>query len=106
LDIDENLVEREFLVEEGSALFIPMGWIHRAKAETEFSIHATIGFNPIRYSDVVCHYIRQRAGQLSILRKPVLLSSETSAQSPTGDVASGAEVRSLLELLMLDLDAN
>lgn len=106
LDIDENLVEQEFLVEEGSTLFIPMGWIHRAKAETEFSIHATIGFNPLRYSDAICHYIRQRAGQLSILRKPVLLSNKTTAQSPTDYVSSDSEIRSLLELLMLDLDAN
>lgn len=42
----------------GDLLYIPVGWVHRAKAAAQVSVHATVSVTPLRWHD----WLRDRLG--------------------------------------------
>jgi ribosomal protein L16 Arg81 hydroxylase len=44
---------RDLVLTPGDSLYLPRGWIHGAIAQDDISIHATVGFHPLRWVDVL-----------------------------------------------------
>ncbi len=56
-------------VKKGDIVYIPLGWVHRAKTVGELSVHITIGINPPRWLDLLEQALDKAAGEYSVLRK-------------------------------------
>jgi hypothetical protein len=81
----------EFVMEPGDALYVPRGLMHDALAEgDELSLHVTIGFHAVRWSEVLLEAIARAAVDDIELRKGIPLGALVGGAS---DEALGASLR-------------
>lgn len=52
----------------GDLIYIPLGWVHRAKTAGDRSVHVTVGVNPPRWLELIEQAVDQACGEFSILR--------------------------------------
>jgi ribosomal protein L16 Arg81 hydroxylase len=86
-------------VRAGHALYIPLGWVHRAKTVGESSVHVTIGINPPRWLDLIEQAVDQTAGEYGLLRRslPLRFSSVRGMEFFADETR---HVQPILDLLM------
>jgi ribosomal protein L16 Arg81 hydroxylase len=53
----------------GDVLYIPLGWVHKARTVGAVSVHLTIGVNPPRWLDLIEQVVDELAGEVSLLRR-------------------------------------
>lgn len=86
-------------VRKGDVLYIPLGWVHRAKTVGEMSVHVTVGINPPRWLDLIEQAVDQTVGEYGLLRRSVpFLFSLTSGMEFFAD--ESRHVQPILDLLM------
>ena len=86
-------------VGKGDAVYIPLGWVHRAKTVGESSVHVTVGINPPRWLDLIEQAVDQTAGEYGLLRRSLPLRfSPGSGMEFFADEAR--HIQPILELLM------
>jgi hypothetical protein len=78
----------EFVMEPGDALYVPRGLMHDAIAEgDELSLHVTIGFHAVRWSEVLLEAIARAAVDDIELRKGIPLGALVGA-TPDAELAA------------------
>ncbi|MFO0608939.1 MAG: cupin domain-containing protein [Polyangiales bacterium] len=81
----------EFVMETGDVLYVPRGLMHEALAEgDELSLHVTIGFHAVRWSEVLLEAIARAAVDDVELRKGIPLGALVDG---TPDEALAAQLR-------------
>jgi ribosomal protein L16 Arg81 hydroxylase len=61
-------VEREILLQAGDVLYIPRGVPHSAAAQSEPSMHLTVGFTGLTWHELLVHAVTRRLGLERLLR--------------------------------------
>jgi len=68
----------ELELRPGDLLYLPRGVMHEARATDEFSLHVTLGFYPILWTDVVREVLAEAGRADVLLRKAALDEGATS----------------------------
>jgi len=87
---------------QGDAIYIPLGWVHRAKTVGDHSVHITLGINPPRWLELIEQAVEEAAGEYSLLRRslPLRFSPDRGLRFFADD---SRHVEPVLGLLMKDM---
>lgn len=64
------------IMEEGDIAYIPRGFVHRAKANDQASLHITMGLKPLKMQDLVRDAVKNICKRDVVFRKAMMLKGE------------------------------
>ncbi|WP_419703785.1 JmjC domain-containing protein [Promicromonospora sp. NFX87] len=91
--LNSNLDLRDLRLDKGDVLYLPRGWMHRARSGESRSVHVTLSFDPQTKADFLIANVRRSALEDSAWR------SESALQLGQGSEAVVAEMAELAQLV-------
>ena len=92
-EVEDDAGPRQVLMEPGMCMYLPTGTPHSARAQTDASLHVTVGINRILWSDLLTRAVRCNSpapGSTSRCRRDTT-GTELSSPAPSSSTSAASE---------------